>query len=361
MDKFIPAPKPSKTEFDSGCVAAANRFLNANKGLTDSASWGIRTTTILNLFLWHLEAFAKSSDPVPMFVEAFDRSSKVLEDYAKSGAPGGYFSSTVGESSPIDFEGHVSGVFSQVWMGMTDDIYFDETFDFTKERFVKNNIDPFELFGDKVILDAGCGSGKFSIALAKFGAKKVVGIDIGKIGLEFAKKQQKKVPHGQNVEYLFGSTFDVPAENEAFDLVWSNGVIHHTLNYEKCVAEFNRVLKNDGTLFLHVNGSFGLYELLLDKLREACVGIPSELFQFFLFSQGNNSGRVYWVMDCLYAPYEWKSKSEVEQLMSAHGFKDFQQLVRGVSSDPIEMVSLGIPFADVKYGDAQLKYLALKA
>jgi ubiquinone/menaquinone biosynthesis C-methylase UbiE len=296
-----------------------------------------------------------------MFIDAFDRSSEILENYQKSVAPGGYFDSLVNDNSAPDFERHVSGVFSQVWLGMTDDIYFDETYEFTKERFLKNNIDPYKLFGDKVILDAGCGSGKFSIALAKFGAKKVVGIDIGRDGLEFAEKQQKKVSQGQNVEYLYGSTFDVPTGDKAFDLVWSNGVIHHTLNYEKCVHEFYRVLKTNGTLFLHVNGSFGLYELLLDKLRESCVGIPPELFQFFLFSQGNNSGRVYWIMDCLYAPYEWKSKAEVEKLMKDSGFSDLKQLVRGVSSDPIEMVSIGIPFSKVKYGDAQLKYLAVKA
>ena len=361
MSEFIPAPKPSKTKFDGACVAAADRFVRANKLLVDSASWGIRTTAILNLFLWHLEAFAKDSDPIPLFIDAFDKSSELLENYEKSGAPGGYFGPSGKNRSPVDFEKHVSGVFSQVWMGMTDDIYFDETFEFTKERFLKNNINPSDLFGGKVILDAGCGSGKFSIALAKFGAKKVVGIDIGDDGLEFARKQQEKVSYGQKVEYIYGSTFELPAEDETFDLVWSNGVIHHTLNYEKCVYEFNRVLKKGGTLFLHVNGSFGLYELLLDKLREACVGIPSQLFQAFLFSQGNNSGRVYWIMDCLYAPYERKSKIEVEQLMSDAGFEDFKQLVRGVSSDPIEMVSQNLPYADVKYGDAQLKYLASKA
>lgn len=360
MSEFIPAPKPSKTKFDDACVSAANRFISINKELSDSAFWGIRITTILNLFLWHLSAFAEDTDPVPMFVDAFEKSSDALEAFQKQGAPNGHFQTLKNKNSPVDFETHVSGVFSQVWMGMTDDIYFDETYEFTKERFLKNGIDPYELFGDKVILDAGCGSGKFSVALAKFGAKKVVAIDIGRDGLEFAKKQQKKVPHGQNVEYLYGSTFDVPAEDSAFDLVWSNGVIHHTLNYEKCVEEFYRVLTQNGTLFLHVNGSFGLYELLLDKLREACVGIPPELFQFFLFSQGNNSGRVYWIMDCLYAPYEWKSKAEVEKLILDTGFRDLKQLLRGVSSDPIEMVSRGIPYAEVKYGDAQLKYLAVK-
>ena len=52
--------------------------------------------------------------------------------------------------------------------------------------------DPVALFENKIVVDAGCGSGKFSVAIAKFGAKKVIGIDIGKKGLEFAKKQAKK-------------------------------------------------------------------------------------------------------------------------------------------------------------------------
>ena len=36
------------------------------------------------------------------------------------------------------------------------------------------------------------------------------------------------------IEYLEGSLLDIPLEDSVVDIVWSNGVIHHTLDYEKC-------------------------------------------------------------------------------------------------------------------------------
>ena len=41
-----------------------------------------------------------------------------------------------------------------------------------------------------------------------------------------------------------------------------------------------------------------------------------------------------------------------------HGFSDFRQLTRGIVLDPIEQVTIGAPYADVKYGEGQLKFLA---
>jgi len=210
------------------------------------------------------------------------------------------------------------------------------------------------------VLDGGCGSGKFSTAIAQFGAAKVIGLDLGEKGLEFARKQAAKVPYGKNLEYIHGSLLDIPMENESVDMVWSNGVIHHTLDYEKCISEFARIIKPGGTLFLYVNGRFGLFELLQDTLRLADADIPRHLFQHFIKSLGVNSGRLYWLMDCLYAPYEYKSREGVIALLEKHGFSDIRQLTRGVAIDQIEQVTTGLPFAEVKYGEAQLKFLANK-
>ena len=96
------------------------------------------------------------------------------------------------------FEVDVSGLFSDIWIEMTDDIYFDQTYNFTCTRLRKNNIDPEKLFKDKVILDGGCGGGKFSATIALLVAKKVIGLDLGRKGLEFAKKLAKKVDYGES-------------------------------------------------------------------------------------------------------------------------------------------------------------------
>ena len=359
MSHFFTAPSASSTTHDENCVKAADRFIEANKAIDDRSSWGIRAELSVNLFLWHLEAFEKDEDPRPAFVEVFDKATDLLRNRKEISFLNSNFPTSETDSE-TNFETAVSNLFSNIWVDMTDDIYFDQTFDFTKERFEKNGINPFEFFKDKLVVDAGCGSGKFSAAIAKFGAKKGVGIDIGEQGLQFAREQAKKTEFSSILDYQYGSLLDIPVKSHSVDLVWSNGVIHHTLGYEKCICEFNRILKGSGQLFLYVNGSFGLFELLQDKLREANADIPRGFIQTYLKYLNVNSGRLYWLMDNLSAPYEWKSNSKVRDLLLRNNFTNIQQLMRGVASDQIEQVTAGLPYADIKYGESQLKYSCTK-
>lgn len=359
----VPVPVQPDPSWPAEAVDAARRYRETAAKLTDRSFWPLLMHVNANLFLWHLEAFAKDEDPVPLFVDAMNRAVHVMETALKDGIDQHLFPADHAEAANAEdaFEGRVSGLFSDIWLGMTDDIYFDQTFSFTKERFERNGIDPFELFRDKVIVDGGCGSGKFSAALAKFGARKVIGLDIGERGLEFARAQARKVPYGDRLEYRAASLLDIPLEDASVDMVWSNGVIHHTLGYEKCVSEFARIIKPGGRLFLYVNGRFGLFELLQDSLRIADAPLPRGLFQHFLTLLGLDSGRIYWMMDCLFAPYEWKSASDVEALLKTHGLTDLFQMKRGVATDQIEQITTGLPYASIKYGEGQLKYLATKA
>ena len=241
---------------------------------------------------------------------------------------------------------------------MTDDIYFDETYEFTCERLRKNGIDPKRFFKDKIIVDGGCGSGKFTATIGRLGAQKVIGVDIGKKGLDFAKKQKEKVPYGTCMEYVEGSLLSIPLEDSSVDMVWSNGVIHHTLDYDKCVEEFARITKPGGEIFLYVNGRFGLFELLQDTIRKSMENVPKQIMQTYLHSLGINTGRIYWIMDCCFAPYEWRSKDDVVSLLQRNGYKNIQQLTRGVEIDQIEKISSGKPHANVSYGEGQLKFVA---
>ena len=351
----------SDDRLDPACKAAAGRYLQASRALGDRGWWGLRMSTALRIFYWHLAAFDGKDDPRPQFTDLFNRSADLFNT-AVHLAPGpDCFSPNAPASSGQDsFEARISGLFSDVWLGLTDDIYFEQSYEFTKTRLERNGIDPETLFKDKVVVDAGCGSGKFAAAIARFGAKQVIGLDIGEKGLEFARAQAEKVPYGKRLDYRYGSLLEMPLESAAVDMVWSNGVIHHTLGYEQCLAEFARVLKPGGELFLYVDGPSGLFELMCDTFVAAHVDLPRELFQHFLVRLGINSGRVYWIMDCLYAPYERKTQAEVEALLRKYGFDDLRHLPRGINIDNNEMVAAGIPYAEVKYGNGMLKYLARK-
>ena len=104
-------------------------------------------------------------------------------------------------------------------------------------------------------------------------SKKSYRVDLGEKGLKFARKKlnEKKI---KGIFYKKGSLLNLPFQNKSFDLVWSNGVIHHTSNYEKCIREFSRVLKKDGTLFLYVSGRCGLYEILQDNIKKVISKFP---------------------------------------------------------------------------------------
>jgi len=202
----------------------------------------------------------------------------------------------------------------------------------------------------------------------RLGAGKVVGIDIGDKSIDYANTQKKKTEYGDLLEYQLGTSLEIPFAEGSFDVVWSNGVVHHTVDFGKCISEFSRVLKPGGLLYLYVDGSGGLWELFSESMRAVLKSVPRELFMNFLKSikiddhplVKNGSGMLYFMMDTFYAKYEWKSEKEVTAILKNNGFYNFKRLLRGVDSDPIEMIFKEIPYSRIKYGEGQLKFIAEK-
>ena len=60
-----------------------------------------------------------------------------------------------------------------------------------KKRLIMNQIDYNDLIKDKVCVDAGCGSGRYSYALIKLGAKKVLAFDKNPDNIKLAKSRFK--------------------------------------------------------------------------------------------------------------------------------------------------------------------------
>ena len=44
-------------------------------------------------------------------------------------------------------------------------------------------------------------------------------------------------------------------------------------------------------------------------------------------------------MDCLYAPYEYKSYKKIENILYKNNFRNINQLIRGVKTDQIEQIT----------------------
>jgi ubiquinone/menaquinone biosynthesis C-methylase UbiE len=126
---------------------------------------------------------------------------------------------------------------------------------------------------NKIVLDMGCGSGRFTSSLANLGVKKAFGVDKGRAGLKIAKIYAKKNKI-KNLQYKHASVLNLPFKNEKFDFVFCKGVLHHTGNLKKGLNEFYRVMKKNGEGFLYLYGSGGIFWNSRKLMRNVMKKIP---------------------------------------------------------------------------------------
>lgn len=100
----------------------------------------------------------------------------------------------------------------------------------------------------KLILDVGCGSGKLTNQLAKFSPKYIFGIDIHS-GLD---KVYESCHIVSNYEIIKADVFNLPFHKDLFDIVWCNGVIHHTPDPYLAFQNLTKVVKPGGLLYVWV-------------------------------------------------------------------------------------------------------------
>lgn len=105
---------------------------------------------------------------------------------------------------------------------------------------------------DKKILEAGSGSGRFCIELARQNPKReIVGVDLSKKMLEISRRgvELRKL---SNVSFLEADIFKLPFQNNSFDVVFNKGVIEHFDNYKDILEEMIRVTKHGGKVIVGV-------------------------------------------------------------------------------------------------------------
>jgi len=116
----------------------------------------------------------------------------------------------------------------------------------------KKWIKPFgpEDFKNKKVLDAGCGMGRNSYWILKYGAKELVAFDYDKRSVEAAKRN---LAFFSNAQVEFKSIYDIDWQNE-FDIVFCIGVIHHLENPYLAVKNLIKAAKPGGLILIWVYG-----------------------------------------------------------------------------------------------------------
>lgn len=139
---------------------------------------------------------------------------------------------------------------------------YAESFGLQWNKFIKTQLDSYtgtqitekrmaRLVGDlsqlknKLVLEIGCGAGRFTEVLLKYGAK-VVSVDMS-IAV-FANK--KNCPISENHAIVQADMNNLPFQDEIFDYVICLGVLQHTPNSFESIQNSQRVLKKGGSYVL---------------------------------------------------------------------------------------------------------------
>lgn len=208
-----------------------------------------------------------------------------------------------------------------------DEKLFEDSVALFCMRHEKWGFDLGKMFSEKVCLDAGCGGGRYVVALVRLGAKKVCGIDVSKEAIEAAQVRVDARGLSDKVELKVASVLDIPYEDAAFDYVVSSGVIHHTPDPKKGFRELTRVLKPGGTLFLSVYGRGGLIWFLNDIGRVIARVVPFKIMEGLWKFVGIPANKRYNYLDNMYVQYCYRyTEKEIRSWLEEAGYCNIRRM-----------------------------------
>jgi 2-polyprenyl-3-methyl-5-hydroxy-6-metoxy-1,4-benzoquinol methylase len=124
----------------------------------------------------------------------------------------------------------------------------------------KTALRPEDLKG-KLVLDVGCGMGRFAEVATRWGAR-VVGVDLSAA----AEVAAKNLADRQFTAFQ-ADVFALPFAPESFDVIYSIGVLHHTPDCEAAVKALDKYLKPGGLLVVWLYSGYNKWYRFSDFWR----------------------------------------------------------------------------------------------
>lgn len=123
----------------------------------------------------------------------------------------------------------------------------------------------FNDFKGKRLLEVGCGMGTDLLQFARGGAI-CTGFDLTPRSVEVSSLHLGL--YDMRADFVLGDGERLPFADESFDVVYSNGVLHHTPDTEQAVREVHRVLRPGGVakvMLYHRNSFYYWTEIILHR------------------------------------------------------------------------------------------------
>jgi SAM-dependent methyltransferase len=148
----------------------------------------------------------------------------------------------------------------------------------SEEHFrAKTGLRPEDLAG-KLVLDVGCGMGRFADVATRWGAR-IVGIDLSQ-AVEAAQRNLLE----RRAVIIQADVFSVPFAPESFDCIYSVGVLHHTPNCEQAVKGLPRLLKPGGVIAVWLYSAYNRWYRCSDIYRRVTRRMPLKVLHALCYS-----------------------------------------------------------------------------
>lgn len=173
-----------------------------------------------------------------------------------------------------------------------------------------------------LVLEAGCGTGQLSNFLGMSWGRTVIGADLCLNSLRLAKSFRDRCSIS-NVQFIQMNLFRPPFADDTFDLVVSNGVLHHTSDPEAGFRSIAAKLKPGGHIIIGLYNWLGRLPTLWRRRLIETFGEGWAALDPRLRGSRLNSGRwAAWFMDQYQHPHESRhSMAEVERWFEHEGIE----------------------------------------
>jgi len=129
---------------------------------------------------------------------------------------------------------------------------------------------PNDLAG-KLVLDVGCGMGRFAEVATRWGAH-VVGVDLS-LAAEVAARNLAD----RSATFFQADVFNLPFAPESFDYIYSIGVLHHTPDCERAFKVLPALLKPGGKIAIWLYSGYNRWYRMSDLYRNVTRRMPPRL------------------------------------------------------------------------------------
>ena len=175
------------------------------------------------------------------------------------------------------------------------------------------NLTKYSLNQSGTMLDVGCGEGRHIFGIMQnYPEMKCIGLDMDDDSLLKAEEGYEFFESISNAgaEFLKGSAYSLPFQNNSLDLVVCSEVLEHLHHYNDAVKEIHRVLKPGGKFYASVPASWP--EKICWALSKDYQNQPGGHLRIFnqskLISEISEVGFTFLSSDrfhSIHAPYWW--------------------------------------------------------